>query len=270
MAPVGAGTEPVQINQHLENLEVGATYHFRVVAENKWGEVASDDQTFAFFTANCPNAHVRQQTGAAYLPDCRAYELVSPRNAGAVQLFPGQGLGGRSSAKTSSPSASPNTGLATDPSRFAFWGGIGQIDRHRPAEHHPGPLRLDPHPDRLGNALSRRRRVGNTRSPAEPNAAATWTCASTTTSKTRSNSSSMTKARTRPTSSTRTKTAHRRALPDHRRSRRRRRIRRRRHALGRLHPLRVLLERCRLRRQAASKSAPGSAYDNDAPRTPRR
>ncbi len=36
---------------------------------------------------NCPNAEVRQQQGSAYLPDCRAYELVSPPNMGA--RFPG-------------------------------------------------------------------------------------------------------------------------------------------------------------------------------------
>jgi hypothetical protein len=126
---IGAGSEPVQVVEHLQNLEVGATYHFRVVAHNKWGQVESEDQTFAFFTANCPNAHVRQQTGAAYLPDCRAYELVSPRNAGAVQLFPGQGIGGGVVGEDFFPfPPSPNLGFATNPSHFAFWGGIGQIN----------------------------------------------------------------------------------------------------------------------------------------------
>ncbi len=124
---VGSGGTPIQVSQHLENLEVGATYHFRVVAENQWGEDTSDDQTFAFFTANCPNAHVRQESGAAYLPDCRAYELVSPEIAGAVQLFPGQGLGPIVNEFIAHPQPS-NVGLASSPARFAFWGGIGQIN----------------------------------------------------------------------------------------------------------------------------------------------
>ena len=34
----------------------------------------------------CPNAHVRQQTGAAFLPDCRAYELVSAANTGGYDV----------------------------------------------------------------------------------------------------------------------------------------------------------------------------------------
>jgi hypothetical protein len=129
--PVGSGETPIQVSQHLENLEVGATYHFRVVAENQWGKDVSDDQTFAFFTANCPNAHVRQESGAAYLPDCRAYELVSPEISGAVQLFPGQGLGPIIAEIIPHPLSS-NTGLATNPARFAFWGGIGQIGGTNP------------------------------------------------------------------------------------------------------------------------------------------
>ena len=126
-ASIGNGETPVEVSQHIENLEIGIPYHFRVVAENQWGEVASGDQTFAFFTANCPNAHVRQESGAAYLPDCRAYELVSPEVAGPVQLFPGQGLGPIVNEFIPHPQPS-NTGLASAPSRFAFWGGIGQVN----------------------------------------------------------------------------------------------------------------------------------------------
>ncbi len=128
---IGGGEEAVNVVQHLENLEVGATYHFRVVAENEWGEDATGDQTFAFFTANCPNAHLRQQTGAAYLPDCRAYELVSPEVAGPVQLFPGLGLGPIVDEFIPHPLPS-NTGLASAPARFSFWGGIGQVTGTNP------------------------------------------------------------------------------------------------------------------------------------------
>ena len=48
------------------------------------------DRTFTTFsppfTDPCPNAHVRQQTGAALLLDCRAYELVSAANTGGYDV----------------------------------------------------------------------------------------------------------------------------------------------------------------------------------------
>ena len=72
---------------------------------------------------------MRQQTGSSYLPDCRAYEIVSPANAGAVQLMPGEGFtqfnetfGGSDFAQ--SPQ---NTGYASSPSRFSYWGALGSV-----------------------------------------------------------------------------------------------------------------------------------------------
>jgi hypothetical protein len=98
------------IEVHLSALQ-GVQYHFRIVAENQWGTVASEDQTFEFFPPGCPNSAVRQQTGSAYLPDCRAYELVSPGNANGTLLYSG----------------GPNTGEATSPSRFSFTGNANSL-----------------------------------------------------------------------------------------------------------------------------------------------
>jgi NHL repeat len=95
----------------IENLQPGAAYHFRLIAHNALGEATSEDQTFEFFPPNCPNQAVRQQTGAAYLPDCRAYELVSPANANGTIFFP----------------SGPNTGQATAPSRFSFVGDYSSL-----------------------------------------------------------------------------------------------------------------------------------------------
>jgi hypothetical protein len=103
------GREHVTV--HITGLD-GGTYHFRVVAENGSGSTATGDQTFNFFPPTCPNAHLRQQTGASYLPDCRAYELVSPSNAGNTSLEAG----------------GPYAPQATSPSRFAFGGFFGTID----------------------------------------------------------------------------------------------------------------------------------------------
>jgi hypothetical protein len=104
-------TSPVHVAVEVTNLESGATYHFRVVAESRWGTVASEDQSFEFFPPSCPNSPVRQQTGANYLPDCRAYELVSPGEANGTLLFSG----------------GPNTGEATNPSRFSFVGAFSSL-----------------------------------------------------------------------------------------------------------------------------------------------
>ena len=86
---LGSGTEPIQVEQRITGLTPGVTYHFRVVATNEpWGTAISTDTTFDFAPPTCPNDHVRQETARPILPDCRAYELVSPGAAGAVQLFP--------------------------------------------------------------------------------------------------------------------------------------------------------------------------------------
>jgi hypothetical protein len=94
------------ITVHLAGLVPHVVYHYRLVATNADGTAATGDQTFNFFPPPCPNENVRQQTESNYLPDCRAYELVSPANAGGTQLF----------------SDGPNTGQATNPSRFSFTG----------------------------------------------------------------------------------------------------------------------------------------------------
>jgi hypothetical protein len=132
---IGAGTDPVPVRTHLTGLEPGVTYHFRVAAENAWGTETTEDSTFNFFPESCPNAYVRQLTRAAYLPDCRAYELVSPGSAGAVRLYPGDvtqdlffynfGIG---HLKTEAM----NLGSATGPARFSYLGLAGALEGTNP------------------------------------------------------------------------------------------------------------------------------------------
>lgn len=109
--PVPDGTiAPGNVDQgvavDLEGLTPHVVYHYRLEATNADGTTVTGDLTFNFYPPACPNENVRQQTRSNYLPDCRAYELVSPENAGGTQLFPG----------------GPNTGLASSPSRFAYTG----------------------------------------------------------------------------------------------------------------------------------------------------
>jgi hypothetical protein len=109
---VGIGDSLVaqSVTAHITGLQ-DTTYHFRVVAHNSLGTTTSEDQTFVFHPPACPNQTLRQQTNAAYLPDCRAYELVSPENAGGTTLYTG----------------GPQSAYATSPSRLAFVGEFGAI-----------------------------------------------------------------------------------------------------------------------------------------------
>ncbi len=108
---LAASTTVQPITTHLEGLIPETTYHFRLIAESEQGTVTTEDQTFTFFPPNCPNAQVRLETTSSYLPDCRAYELVSPPDAGGILL-----------ATDAPPSAS-----ATDPARFGYSGIFGTL-----------------------------------------------------------------------------------------------------------------------------------------------
>ncbi|HEX6228455.1 MAG TPA: hypothetical protein VFZ41_03220, partial [Solirubrobacterales bacterium] len=121
------GNTPQEVTVHLEDLPPGTTIHYKVVATNQWGTSETDDTTFNFRPPSCPNAHVRQLTGSSYLPDCRAYEIVSPGYAGAVQLLPGEAL--ETFAETFGGSEFPqspqNLGYANG--AFVYWGALGSV-----------------------------------------------------------------------------------------------------------------------------------------------
>jgi hypothetical protein len=77
-----AGTEgPVDVSAAIFGLTPSTTYHFRIVASNSLGTFIGPDQTLTTaarpVTETCPNASLRGGASAA-LPDCRAYELVTP------------------------------------------------------------------------------------------------------------------------------------------------------------------------------------------------
>jgi hypothetical protein len=107
---VGEGAVPVPVQAHIEGLEP-IVYHFRVVATNTEGTTTSPDQTFNFYPESCPNSAAREQTGATRLPDCRAYELVSPARMGTVSLV----------------AAGPPATYASGPTRFAYQGVLGTV-----------------------------------------------------------------------------------------------------------------------------------------------
>ncbi len=79
----GLGNQFNPAHQALTELEPETTYHYLLVAENSAGSVEGEDKTFTTTSADapeggCPNEALRIEQHSSFLPDCRAYELVSP------------------------------------------------------------------------------------------------------------------------------------------------------------------------------------------------
>jgi hypothetical protein len=91
---------PGSVGGSIEGLQPNTTYHVRMVAVNAAGTTYGPDKIFLTYALQsggpdpCPNALARQQTGARFRPDCRAYELVSAKETNGYDvessLVPGQ------------------------------------------------------------------------------------------------------------------------------------------------------------------------------------
>jgi hypothetical protein len=69
--------KPVSVSADLAGLSPAATYRYRLIADNAAGEATSQDASFATEASTQPCANARSGFSAV-LPDCRAYEMVSP------------------------------------------------------------------------------------------------------------------------------------------------------------------------------------------------
>jgi hypothetical protein len=85
-ASIPASSSPTPVQQALTGLEPGKIYHFRFQANNGHGPATGEERTFTTPAApgseppeTCPNkARRTEQPDAKDLPECRAYEIVSP------------------------------------------------------------------------------------------------------------------------------------------------------------------------------------------------
>jgi len=92
-ADIGSGSSDVLVSGHLSGLSANTTYHWRVVATNSIGATEGQDHTFVYQPptssgVGCPNEQLRVENALSLLlPDCRAYEQVSPvdKNEGDVK-----------------------------------------------------------------------------------------------------------------------------------------------------------------------------------------
>jgi hypothetical protein len=79
---VGSGTQPIEVSPVIGGLSPATQYYFKLLATNLVGPTASDELSVATFPTppsfgSCSNDRFR--TGpSAKLPDCRAYEQVTP------------------------------------------------------------------------------------------------------------------------------------------------------------------------------------------------
>jgi DNA-binding beta-propeller fold protein YncE len=91
---VGEGVTARAVWASASGLAAGTTYHYRVVATNELGTAYGEDQTFTTLTAEqaaCPNEQLRGGFSAR-LPDCRAYELVTPPPKSSSQFDAAEGM----------------------------------------------------------------------------------------------------------------------------------------------------------------------------------
>jgi hypothetical protein len=78
----------------LSGLQADTSYRYQAIATNSAGSTEGDGREHVLHTYalpgeeidTCPNAKLRAEQHSAYLPDCRAYEMVSPvdKNGGQV------------------------------------------------------------------------------------------------------------------------------------------------------------------------------------------
>ena len=186
--------EAHQVSVQLAGLTPGAAYRWRVVATNSEGPGAGPAASFETFgevpvLPACPNDQLRAAF-SAQLPNCRAYEMVSPVNkAGAdinvlispkgnalARLDQSSASGEAFTYSSARPSATPPPGPSPPNTSPGAAPGAGRVtgSRRRPPAHRSGRSRRTPNsgpsagPLHRLDALSLRKAAGGGRSGRVP------------------------------------------------------------------------------------------------------
>lgn len=91
---LGEGETGKAVAAQLSSLLPDTTYHYRIVVEDAFTGAAGPERTFSTFPVSspasnsCPNSEFRIGSSSG-LPDCRAYEMVSPvdKNGGDIKVL---------------------------------------------------------------------------------------------------------------------------------------------------------------------------------------
>jgi hypothetical protein len=93
---IGSGSQPVAVSETFAGLQGNTGYVFRIVATNASGAPvdgpAREFTTASAASESCPNEALRAEDNSTALPDCRAYEMVTPpykEGAGVSYTFAG-------------------------------------------------------------------------------------------------------------------------------------------------------------------------------------
>ena len=90
----GNGDSASPVTQVVGGLLPDTTYYYRIVAENSAGSSAGSVETFTTApepAQQCPNEGAREAVHATSLPNCRAWELVSPPEKLGANIMPDAG-----------------------------------------------------------------------------------------------------------------------------------------------------------------------------------
>jgi hypothetical protein len=103
---IGSGTAPREVQQLLGDLTPDTAYRFRFVATNAAGAAEGPVGRFVTFIpsgegASCPANEAFRGGASAALPDCRAYEMVTPQQklGEPIPPDPGEDIGGHGSCQ---------------------------------------------------------------------------------------------------------------------------------------------------------------------------
>lgn len=91
-AAAGSGNQVINVTQRIAGLSPSTVYHARLVGESNGVSTHGADVSFetaavsSAIQGGCANAQLRDENSSTELPDCRAYEMVSPRDKNGVDV----------------------------------------------------------------------------------------------------------------------------------------------------------------------------------------